>query len=69
MRTPDSGALVLTAKSEETSNHIRYAEICGRKKDAIVFSEKSGYTFDPLAYEWSRLGLGSGERASKPYKT
>jgi hypothetical protein len=61
LRTPNSGALILTAKSEETENWISYAEACGRSKDLIVFSEKSGHVMDPLFYEWSRKGRGSAD--------
>jgi hypothetical protein len=61
MSTPNSGALILTAKAEETENQIRYAEACGRGKDVVVFNEKSGHTFDPLHYEWSRPGRGAGD--------
>jgi hypothetical protein len=54
LRMPHSGALILVAKREETENWLRYAEQCGRSKDVILFNEKSGHVFDPLAYEWSR---------------
>jgi hypothetical protein len=58
---PHTGALILTAKAEETQNWIRYAEACGRAKDLIVFNEKSGHCFDPIAYEWNRPGRGAGD--------
>ena len=58
---PHSGALILTAKAEETSNWIENAEKCGRGKDLIVFNEKSGDAFDPVAYEWNRAGRGAGD--------
>ena len=61
LRTPHMGALVLTAKAEETTNWIRYAEAGGRGKDVIVFNEKSGLVFDPIAYEWNRPGRGAGD--------
>ena len=58
---PACGALILTAKAEETSNWLRYAEQCGRSKDVVLFNEKSGLVFDPIAYEWSRPGRGAGD--------
>jgi hypothetical protein len=61
LRIPNSGALILTAKSEETRAWIEYAEKCGRSKDLIVFNESSGLVFDPLAYEWNRPGRGAGD--------
>ena len=64
LRTPHSGALILTAKSEETTNWINYAKACGREKDLIVFNSESGYVFDPLHYEWTRPGRGSGDLES-----
>ena len=50
LQTPNSGALILTAKSEETDNWIRYAEKCNRGKDLIVFNESEAI-FHPLNYE------------------
>jgi hypothetical protein len=61
---PNSGALILTAKSEETENWKTYAKICGREKDLIVFNADSGLSFDPLHYEWTRPGRGSGDLES-----
>ena len=55
------GGLLHTTKSEDTANYLSYAKECGRESDVIVFSEDSGLTFDPLAYEWSRTtGRGAG---------
>jgi type IV secretory pathway TraG/TraD family ATPase VirD4 len=55
------GGVLHTVKSEDTANYLEYARECGREKDVIVFSEESGLTFDPLAYEWSRTtGRGAG---------
>lgn len=61
LRVPNSGGLILTAKREETDAWIDYAEKSGRSKDLIVFNEKSGLVFDPLAYEWNRPGRGAGD--------
>ena len=61
---PHSGALILTAKSEETANWIQYAKDCGREKDLIVFNAASGLRFDPLHYEWTRPGRGTGDLES-----
>jgi hypothetical protein len=61
LHIPKSGALILTAKSEETENWIGYARKCGRADDLIIFDEKSGFVFDPLAYEWNRPGRGAGD--------
>src|SRR5258708_2908192 len=58
---PRSGALILTAKKEETAAWIQYARDCGREGDLIVFNENSGHTFDPIAYEWYREGRGAGD--------
>ncbi len=63
LRVPKSGALILTAKSEETQNWIRYAKECGREKDLILFNAESG-CFDPLFYEWTRPGRGAGDLES-----
>jgi hypothetical protein len=59
-----SGALILTAKAEETQNWIRYAKECGREKDVILFNAESGHLFDPLHYEWTRPGRGAGDLES-----
>ena len=60
-----SGALVLTAKSEETQNWISYAKTCGREQDLIVFNAESGLSFDPLHYEFAvRTGRGAGDMES-----
>ena len=64
LRTPMMGGLVLTAKAEETQNWIAYAKACGREKDLIVFNADSGHYFDPLHYEWTRPGRGSGDLES-----
>src|SRR5271165_4699397 len=64
LRMPNSGALILTAKSEETANWISYAKACGREKDLIVFNADSGHCFDPLHYEWTRPGRGAGDLES-----
>jgi hypothetical protein len=61
---PELGALVLTAKAEETQNWIRYAKECGREKDLIIFNAESGHCFDPLHYEWTRKGRGAGDLES-----
>jgi len=61
LRVPNSGGLVLTAKAEETENWLRYAELCGRSKDVILFNAKSGLRFDPLHHEWARPGRGAGD--------
>jgi TraM recognition site of TraD and TraG len=63
LSVPESGALILTAKSEETRNWIRYARECGREKDLIIFNAESG-CFDPLHYEWTRPGRGAGDLES-----
>ncbi len=59
--TPNSGGLILTAKSSETQAWIDYAQACGRSRDVIVFNESSGLVFDPIAYEWNRPGRGAGD--------
>ena len=64
LRMPNSGGLILTAKSEETDNWKTYAKACGREKDLIVFNADSGLSFDPLHYEWTRPGRGSGDLES-----
>jgi hypothetical protein len=61
LRVPEMGGLVLTAKSEETQNWIRYAKACGREKDLIIFNAESGHCFDPLFHEWTRTGRGAGD--------
>jgi hypothetical protein len=58
---PKLGALICTAKSEETRNWIEYARLCGRESDLIVFNVASGHLFDPLYYEWTRPGRGAGD--------
>jgi len=58
---PRSGALILTAKAEETLNWIAYAKACGREGDLIVFNAESGHRFDPLHYEFTRPGRGAGD--------
>jgi hypothetical protein len=64
LQTPHMGGLVLTAKAEETHNWIAYAKACGREKDLIVFNAESGDCFDPLHYEFTRQGRGSGDMES-----
>ncbi len=64
LRVPKMGGLVLTAKAEETQNWIRYARECGREKDLIIFNAESGHCFDPLHYEMTRKGRGSGDLES-----
>jgi len=64
LRMPHSGALILTAKREETQNWIAYAKACGREKDLIVFNAESGDSFDPLHYEFTREGRGAGDMES-----
>jgi hypothetical protein len=61
LKTPNSGALILTAKAEETQNWIAYAKACGREKDLILFNAESGHCFDPIHYEWNRPGRGAGD--------
>jgi hypothetical protein len=61
LRIPGTGALILTAKAEETHNWIGYAKACGREKDLIVFNAESGLRFDPLHYEFTRPGRGAGD--------
>lgn len=60
LKVPELGALILTAKSEETQNWIRYAKECGREQDLIIFNTENG-CFDPLHYEWTRNGRGAGD--------
>jgi hypothetical protein len=61
LRTPMMAGVVLVAKGEETQNWIDYAQQCGCPERLVVFNESSGHCFDPLAYEWSRPGRGSGD--------
>jgi len=61
LSVPEMGGLVLTAKAEETQNWIKYAKLCGRESDLIVFNAESGLCFDPLHYEWTRPGRGAGD--------
>jgi len=61
LKTPGMSGLVLTAKSSDTPQWLNYAKETGRIRDTIVFSEKSGYQFDPIAYEWGRPGRGAGD--------
>ncbi len=61
LRTPGMGGVVLTAKAEETQSWVGYAKACGREKDLIVFNAESGYSFDPLHYEFTRPGRGAGD--------
>jgi TraM recognition site of TraD and TraG len=64
LSAPRSGALILTAKAEETRNWVSYAKACGRERDLIVFNADSGHVFDPLHYEWTRPGRGAGDLES-----
>jgi len=64
LKTPNTGGLVETAKGEETANWIARAKACGREKDLIVFNAESSLCFDPLHYEWTRPGRGSGDLES-----
>lgn len=64
LRIPKSGGLVLTAKSEETLSWIRYAKICKREQDLIIFNAESGLVFDPLHHEFNRPGRGQGDMES-----
>jgi len=64
LKVPTMGGLVSTAKAEETQNWINYASKTARSKDPIIFNEKSGLCFDPLHYEWTRPGRGSGDLES-----
>ena len=50
------GGLVLTVKSDETDVWRRYAKLCGREEDLIIFNAESGLSFDPLAYSWNSGG-------------
>ena len=59
-----SGAVILTAKREETVNWINYAAAAGRQKDVIIFNADSGHCFDPLHYEFTRPGRGAGDMES-----
>ena len=61
LNIPRSGALILTAKGEETENWKRYAKDCGRSDDLIIFNAESGHCFDPIHYEWNRPGRGAGD--------
>jgi hypothetical protein len=58
------GALILTAKAEETLNWIAYAKACGREGDLVVFNAESGLVFDPIHYEFTRPGRGAGDMES-----
>lgn len=55
------GGLVLCAKPDEKENWIAYAREMGREDDLIIFEEDSPYEFNPLQYEMTRPGKGSGE--------
>jgi hypothetical protein len=61
LNTPHSGALILTAKSEEVDNWRQYADACGRGKDVVLFNEQSGHVMDPLFYEFNRAGRGNAD--------
>jgi hypothetical protein len=61
LQTPQSGALILTAKGDEAATWCDYAEACGRGKDVLLFDESSGHVMDPLFYEWSRKGRGAAD--------
>jgi type IV secretory system conjugative DNA transfer VirD4/TraG family protein len=64
LRVPQSGALIMSAKSEVAQDWIGYAKDCGRTKDVTVFNAESGHVFDPLHYEWTRPGRGAGDMES-----
>jgi hypothetical protein len=53
------GGLILTVKSDETDVWRRYAKLCGREKDLVIFNAESGMSFDPLAYSWNIPGRGA----------
>lgn len=55
------GGVVLCAKPDEKENWVSYARQTGREKDLLIFSEGSGYEFNPLEYEMTRSGKGAGE--------
>lgn len=52
------GGLVLCAKPDERKQWEEYAEKTGRLGDLVVFKPSSGLSFNPLAYESSRVGGG-----------
>lgn len=55
------GGIVLCAKPDEASQWIDYAKKLGRERDIILFQEGSNWRFNPLQYELSRKGRGSGQ--------
>lgn len=55
------GGLVLTAKPDEASEWVKYAQACGRENDLIIFGEGSEWQFNPLQYETTRSGKGAGQ--------
>ncbi|MCA0235855.1 MAG: TraM recognition domain-containing protein [Bacteroidetes bacterium] len=55
------GGLVLCGKPEEAADWIKYAEETNRQKDIILFEKGSDWQFNPLQYEMTRDGKGSGE--------
>lgn len=56
------GALVLTAKPDDTTEWLREIEKCGRSHDVIVVSpENSQNRFNFLDYELHRGGRGAGQ--------
>src|SRR5262249_36114266 len=54
------GGLVLTVKSDETEHWREYAALTGRTDDLIIFNDRTGLAFDPLAYFWNMPGRGGG---------
>jgi len=55
------GGLILCAKPDEKDNWVTYAKEVDREHDLIIFSEESGFEFNPLQYEITRAGKGAGE--------
>ena len=47
LRIPNSGALILTAKTEETTNWLQYARDCGREDDVIVSTKRAASSSTP----------------------
>lgn len=55
------GGLVLCAKPDEGPRWRRFIQKIGRDKDMVYFDAKSGLQFNPILYEYTRGGDGSGE--------
>ena len=64
LRVPKMGGLVLTAKAEETQTGFAMRGSADAKKISIIFNAESGHCFDPLHYEMTRKGRGSGDLES-----